>query len=173
VSDHLPASAADAKCDTSVSDPTGLANDILDQELRFETGEVRWLKRQVDESGATLAIVVFPCRENVYPSHSKWAPRIRKEYPLVVNAFRELSITEGIPFTELSPVFIEKAKGQQPLYYDGKFETHPTPAGYRVIAESVAQFLVEQGVVPRAKFHLEGRSTAGGEAIGSRVCRTQ
>ena len=50
---------------------------------------------------------------------------------------------------------MEKAKGEQPLFYDGKFETHPTPAGYRVIAEGVADFLVAQGVVPR------GRSTTG------------
>ena len=74
---------------------------------------------------------------------------------IVVKALHDLSMAEGIPFTELSPVFIEKAKGEQPLYYDGKFETHPTPAGYRVIAEAVADFLVERGIVPRE------RSTAG------------
>jgi lysophospholipase L1-like esterase len=142
--------------DTIVSDPTNPANDLLDQELRFETGEVRWLKRQVEASGATLVIVVLPCRENIYPSQSKWAPRIRKEYPMVTDALWKLSLAEGIPFTELTSVFIEKAKGQHPLYYDGKFETHPTPAGYRVIAEAVAQFLVERGVVPQAKSATEG-----------------
>jgi lysophospholipase L1-like esterase len=141
--------------DSAASDPTSPSNDVLDAELRFETGEVRWLKQQVEQSGAGFAVVVLPCRENVYPSQSRFAPRIRKEYPLVVKALRDLSVAEGIPFTELSPVFIEKAKGEQPLYYDGKFETHPTPAGYRVIAEGVADFLVEQGVVPR------GRSTTG------------
>jgi lysophospholipase L1-like esterase len=141
--------------DSAASDPTSPSNDVLDAELRFETGEVRWLKQQVEQSGAGFAVVVLPCRENVYPSQSRFAPRIRKEYPLVVKALRDLSVAEGIPFTELSPVFIEKAKGEQPLYYDGKFETHPTPAGYRVIAEGLADFLVEQGVVPR------GRSSTG------------
>ncbi len=139
----------------SVSDPTNPANDVVDEELRVETGEVRWLKQQVDRSGAAFAVVVLPCRENVYPSQSRFAPRIRREYPQVVKALYHLSMAEGIPFTELSPVFIEKAKGEQPLYYNGKFETHPTPAGYRVIAEAVADFLVERGVVPRE------RSTAG------------
>lgn len=141
--------------DSAFSDPTSPANDVVEEELRFETGEARWLKQRVEQSGAAFAVVVMPCRENIYPSQSRFAPRIRKEYPLVVKALRDLSLAEGIPFTELSPVFMEKAKGEQPLFYDGKFETHPTPAGYRVIAEGVADFLVAQGVVPR------GRSTTG------------
>jgi lysophospholipase L1-like esterase len=139
--------------DSTVSDPTSPTDDVLDKELRFETGEVRWLKQRVEQSGAGFAVVVLPCRENVYPSQSRFAPRIRREYPLVVKALHDLSMAEGIPFTELSSIFIEKAKGEQPLYYDGKFETHPTPAGYRVIADAVAEFLVKRGVVPR------GRST--------------
>ena len=139
--------------DSAVSDPTRPSNDVLYQELRFETGEVRWLKQRVEQSGAAFAVVAFPCRENVYPSQSQFAPRIRKEYPIVVKALHDVSAAEAIPFTELSSVFMEKASGEQALYYDGKFETHPTPAGYRVIAEGVADFLVKQGLVPR------GRST--------------
>jgi hypothetical protein len=138
---------------SSVSDPTSPANDVVAKELRFETGEVKWLKQRVDQSGAGFAVVVLPCRENVYPSQSRFASRIRREYPLVVKAVHDLSMAEGIPFTELSSIFIEQANEEQPLYYDGKFETHPTPAGYRVIANAVAEFLVERGVVPR------GRST--------------
>jgi lysophospholipase L1-like esterase len=134
--------------DSPAADPTSPGNDVLDQELRYEIGEVKWLKQRVEESGATFAIVVLPCRENVYPSQSIWAPRIRKEYPLVVNALRKLSAAEGIPFTELSPVFREKAKGEPALFYNSKYETHPTPAGYRLIAEGVADFLVKQGIVP-------------------------
>lgn len=141
--------------DSSASDPTSPSDDLLDKELRFETGEVTWLKQRVDQSGADFAVVVMPCRENVYPSQSRFAPRIRREYPQVVKALQDVSMSEGIPFTELSPLFLEKAKGEQPLYYDGKFETHPTPAGYRVIAEGVAEFLIERGIVPRA------RSTTG------------
>jgi lysophospholipase L1-like esterase len=141
--------------DSVVSDPTSPADDVLDRELRVETGEVQWLKQRVEQSGAAFAVVVLPCRENVYPSQSRFAPRIRREYPFVVNALRRMSVAEGFPFTELSSVFIEKAKGEPPLYYDGKFETHPTPAGYRVIADGVADFLVKQGLVPR------GRSTTG------------
>ncbi|HZP23293.1 MAG TPA: hypothetical protein VFB04_07595 [Terriglobales bacterium] len=141
--------------DAALSDPTSPPSDLLDQELRIETGEVKWLKQQVAESGARFAIAVLPCRENIYSSQSKWGPRIRKEYPRVVEALHELSLAEGIPFTELSAAFIRKAKGEPPLYYTGKFETHPTPAGYRVIAEAVAEFLVEQEVVRRARSQRE------------------
>jgi lysophospholipase L1-like esterase len=137
--------------DPIASDPTKPPRDVVDQELRVETAEVRWLKQQVNKSGATFIVVVLPCRENIYPSKSKWGPRIRSEYPRVVNALRQLSVREAIPVAELSPVFMERATGKTPLYYDGKFETHPTPAGYRVIAEGVANFLVEQGVVPGSR----------------------
>jgi lysophospholipase L1-like esterase len=136
---------------SAASDPTSPSDDVVEWELRFETGEVSWLKQRVEQSGAAFAVVVMPCRENIYPSQSRFARRLRKEYPVVVKALRDQSLAEGIPFTELSPVFLEKAKGEQPLFYDGKFETHPTPAGYRVIAEGVADFLVEQGVVPRER----------------------
>ena len=145
----------DSALGATVSDPTSPASEVLSEELRFETGEVMWLKERVEQSGATFAIVVLPCRENVYPSRSRWASRIRREYPLVVNGLRSLSTAEGIPFTELSSMLLRKSEGGQPLYYDGKFETHPTPAGYQVIADTVAAFLVERAVVPR------GRSTTG------------
>lgn len=131
--------------DSALNDPTSPPNL---EELRFQAGEVKWLKERVEQSVAGFAMVVLPCRENVYSSQSQWAPKIRREYPLVVNALQDVSVAEGIPFTELSSVLIEKAKGGQPLYYDGKFETHPTPAGYRAIADAVSAFLVERGVVP-------------------------
>jgi lysophospholipase L1-like esterase len=115
-----------------------------------------WLKERVEQSGANFAIVVLPCRETIYPSDSRWAPKIRRDYPLVVNALHGLSTAEGIPFTELSPMFRQKSKEGQPLYYDGKFETHPTPAGYRVIADAVAAFLVERAIVPPARSTTTG-----------------
>ena len=146
----------DAALGVPVSDPTSPASDLLDEGLRLETGEVMWLKERVEQSGASFVIVVLPCRENVYPSNSRWASRIRREYPLVVNALRGLSTAEGIPFIELSPVFRQKSEGRQPLFYDSKFETHPTPAGYRVIADAVAAFLVERRVVPQGKSPTSG-----------------
>lgn len=136
---------------STVSDPTSPTKELVEEELRFESGEVMWLKGRVEQSGAAFAVVVLPCRENIYRSQSRWAPRIRKEYPLVVNALHGLSMAEGIPFTELSSVLIEESDAEPPLYYDGEFETHPTPAGYRVIAHAVAAFLVERALMPRGK----------------------
>jgi len=120
----------------------------------FDLKLEKWgVKQRADQLRASFAVVVLPCRENVYPSQSRFAPRIRKEYTFVVKALHNLSIAEGFPFAELSPVFIEKAKGEEPLYYEGKFETPPTPLGYRVIGDGVADILVKQRMVPR------GRST--------------
>ena len=137
--------------EAATSDPASPSGDLLDQELRIETAEVTWLKQQVEASGAAFAVAALPCRENIYPSYSMWAPRIRKEYPLVMGALRKLSVAQNIPFTDLSPLFMDKARVGPPLYYDSKFETHPTPAGYRVIAEGVAEFLVQRELILPAR----------------------
>ena len=118
-------------------------------ELKLEAGELVWLKQRVDQSGARLAVAVLPCRDNVYDIvPTKWTEQIRREYPLVVSVLRDVSAKEGMPFTELAGALREASKDSPPLYYDGKYETHPTPAGYRAIAEAIAAFLVENKVIP-------------------------
>jgi len=108
-----------------------------------------WLKKQVEESGARLAVVVLPCRENVYLSQSPQADEIQRGYAAVVTVLRDVAAKEDIPFAEVVPALRKTAiQSQQLLYYDGRFETHPTPAGYRAIAKGVAAFLLESGFIP-------------------------
>ena len=120
-------------------------------ELKREAGEVLWLNELVKQSGARMAIAVLPCRENIYDdAPSKWIDQARREYPLVVSTLRDVSSSQGMPFTELSGTLRDIARHSPPLYYHGKYETHPTPAGYRAIAEAVAGFLLEQRLIPPA-----------------------
>jgi lysophospholipase L1-like esterase len=123
-------------------------DEVRDMALPLESGEVSWLKERVEQSGARFAVAVLPCRENIYPSQSRWSDRIRREYPQIVEVLRSLSSREGIPFTDIAPELRERAQRmREPLYYD-RFDTHPTPVGYRAIAEIIASFLLEQQVVP-------------------------
>ena len=120
-------------------------------ELKREAGEVLWLSQQVKQSGARMAVAVLPCRENVYnDAPSKWIDQARGEYPLVVSSLRDVSSNQGMPFTELSGTLRDIARNSPPLYYNGKYETHPTPAGYRAIAEVIAGFLVDQRLLSPA-----------------------
>lgn len=129
--------------------PPGTANHLEKGALLLEAAEVVWLKERVEKAGARLAVTVLPCRENVYPSPSPRADDTRREYTAIVNVLRDVTTKEGIPFTDVASALRKTARRpQQSLYYDGPLETHPTPAGYRAIAESVAAFLLEGAVIP-------------------------
>jgi lysophospholipase L1-like esterase len=112
-------------------------------------GEVRWLKEQVQTSGARLAVVFVPCRETIYASQASWANEVQEESPAIVACLREVTSKQGIPFADLTPVIRERARQlDEPLYYNGQLDTHPTPKGYRIMAEAVTTFLSERRIIP-------------------------
>lgn len=117
--------------------------------LSLESAEVMWLKEQAEQSGGRLVVIVVPCRENIYTSESPQANEIRREFADVVNVLHDITAKAKVPFADLAPR-LRPAATQSPqlLYYDGRFETHPTPAGYWVIADEVARFLRQAGIVP-------------------------
>ncbi|PYV38393.1 MAG: hypothetical protein DMG06_25770 [Acidobacteria bacterium] len=129
--------------------PIGHAERFHEQGLPRLAGEVSWLKEQVQASGSRLTVVFVPCRETIYSSQALWAHEVQQESPSIVACLRELTSKDGIPFTDLTPVIRERA-GQldEPLYYNGPLDTHPTPKGYRIIAEAVAAFLSGTRVIP-------------------------
>jgi SGNH hydrolase-like domain, acetyltransferase AlgX len=127
--------------------PDGTSHHLQEDALSLEMAEVMWLKTEVEGSGARLAVVILPCRENVYSSQSPQAKEIERDYAAVVAALRDLTAKEDIPLAEVAPALRKTAtQSQQLLYYDGRLETHPTPAGYRLIAKEVAAFLLESGL---------------------------
>jgi lysophospholipase L1-like esterase len=116
--------------------------------LALMAGEVMWLEQRVSGEGARLAVTFVPCRESVYPSQVPWAAAVAWKSPAMVERLQELSSRENIPFADLTPPVRERARRiNEPLYYNGRLDTHPTPTGYRVIAELVAQFLFEKELI--------------------------
>jgi len=118
------------------------------QGLALMAGEVVWLDQRVKASGARLVVAFLPCRETIYPSLAPWAEEVRWKSARMVERLQELTSKENIPFTNLTLPVRERAHQlNQPLYYNGRLDTHPNPEGYRVIAELVAQFLFEKELI--------------------------
>ena len=143
--------------DFAQQESSASANAEHNRALLLESAEVMWLSERVEDSGARLVVIVLPCRENVYPARSPQAEQIRREYAAVVTTLRAATTQARVPFADLGPELRSTAAhSSQPLFYDGRFETHPTPAGYRAIAQEVAEFLREAGVIPLSGGRLPG-----------------
>lgn len=115
--------------------------------LPLAVAEARWLNGRVRESGARLAIVVAPFRESVYPADGWWADELRWKSKALSEAVAAAAMEDGIPFLDATDALRERARfSSAPLFYDGP-DTHPTPHGYRALAEAVARWLREAGLV--------------------------
>jgi lysophospholipase L1-like esterase len=109
--------------------------------LALLAAELRWLRDRAGEDGADLAVVLVPFRESVYPASGWWADELRWKTAAVGDAAARACGEMDVPFRDLTPLMAARARAAAaPLYYEGA-ETHPTPAGYRAIAEEVAAFL--------------------------------
>jgi len=103
--------------------------------------------------GAKLAVAVVSTREEVYPEWWEEAVQAHpamKERTWDVDAPRKRIVqicqARGIPVMELTPIFRARHDGE-PLHFhrDG----HWTPAGHRIAAESIANFLVKEGLLTK------------------------
>ena len=112
--------------------------------LALLAGELRWLRERTREDGAGLAVVLLPFRVSVYPDGGWWADELRWKTAAIAEAADRTCREMAVPFRDLTPALVERARATPtPLYHDG-IETHPTPAGYRAIAEEVAAFLLQR-----------------------------
>jgi len=112
--------------------------------LPLLAGEVAWLNRRVQQSGARLAVVFVPFRETIYPDSRVPKPEIDKAGEMIAT-LAQVCAREKIPFHDTtSEMKAEAAAGKVPLYYMSDYDAHPTPAGYRAIAQNVAAFIVSQ-----------------------------
>ena len=112
--------------------------DALDAALRLTAAEIRWLDGQVRESGGRLFVIYMPQRQAIYP------PRTEEERLLeerLAAMLQDLCAKEQIPFSDLTPATrAEAAHSSQPIYYTRR-DLHPTPQGYAVFAQQVAELV--------------------------------
>lgn len=112
--------------------------------LALLAAELRWLRERTREDGTGLAVVLIPFRESVYPARGWWPDELRWKTAAIAEAAERTCREMAAPFRDLTPALAGRAgSAGAPLYHEG-VETHPTPAGYRAIAEEVATFLLER-----------------------------
>jgi lysophospholipase L1-like esterase len=130
---------------SSQAQPAGMDEQFRKKGLALMAGEMVWLEQRVKASGARLAVVFVPCRETVYPSDAPWAEEVRWKSVAMVERLQDMTSKQNIPFVDLTSSIRERSsRVREPLYYNGRLDTHPDPLGYRIIAELVAQFLLEK-----------------------------
>ena len=111
--------------------------------LRLLGGEVEWLDRQVRAAGGQLLVVFVPFRQTVYGQLPKTNPVVSKSAAMVETLTR-ICAQYNIPFRDLtSEMRTSGASGQPPIYYT-KYDAHPTPTGYKLIADLISPTVVEE-----------------------------
>ena len=109
--------------------------------LRLLAGEVQWLNEKVRSSGARMIVVFVPFRESVY-GHTPATNRVVRESLAMVETLSSVCAKNNIPFHDLtSEMRTAAAGGQQPLFYT-KYDAHPTPVGYQLIADLVSPMVL-------------------------------
>ncbi len=110
--------------------------------LRLLAGEVEWLDKKVRSSGARLIVVFVPFRESVY-GQTPTTNRVVRESLAMVETLSGVCAKNSIPFHDLtSEMRTAAATAQQPLFYT-KYDAHPTPLGYQLIADLVSPMVLD------------------------------
>jgi len=117
------------------------------------------LKRRLESRGIKFLIIAIPNRfelSNLRRDNHRNVP-LDKIRILPGRRFKRIAEQNGIPFMDMLPVF--KAKRREMLdgkiSYDPLYVTfdsiHLNPTGHRLVAESLEQMLIANGIVPRKK----------------------
>jgi lysophospholipase L1-like esterase len=102
--------------------------------------EIARLHEAARADGAALVVVLVPFRESVYGDAGWWADELRWKTREIGDAAAAACAARGIAFRDVTAALVRRAAAAPALYHAGA-ETHPTPAGYRAIAEEVAGLL--------------------------------
>jgi lysophospholipase L1-like esterase len=114
--------------------------------LSLLRAELRLLARSAAGNGSALAVVFVPFRQGVYGDPGWWADELRWKSQATADAAAVVLAGHGVPFLDLTGALSRRARTSPPLYHQGG-ETHPTPAGYRAIAEELAVWLEASGAL--------------------------
>ena len=114
--------------------------------LSLLRAELRTLIRDTARDGSALAVVFVPFRQGVYGDEGWWADELRWKSQAIADAAAVVLASHGVPFLDATPVLARRARTAPALYHQGE-ETHPTPEGYRAIAEDVAAWLQASGAL--------------------------
>ena len=131
-------------------------DETLDYAYQITDGIFSQLATEAGQIGAKSAIIVVPLKEAVYYElGSPYREQFEAEYPDLKNVNPELPsqkinalmTPKGVPVLDLQPFFVEHLKrGGGVLYWE--VDSHWNVPGNRFSGERVAQWLIEQKLVP-------------------------
>jgi lysophospholipase L1-like esterase len=96
---------------------------------------LRHMDRSCREHGVQLVFVYFPAYNQIYQEHASL--RIR-------DVLARQCRSAGIPFCDLTPAF--RSEGRKRVLHLAPLDFHPNPAGNRLIARTVGDFLIARGL---------------------------
>ena len=140
----LVATRAHAMGGRNLADVT--ADRLGSEDLAIMRGEIRWLRERLP-AGTRLAIVFLPGAE-AFDRARRGAAAVVGKSAQIVTTLHEISREDGVPFLDLGPVL---GRDASPAHFYFEKDPHPNAAGYAAIANAVASWLAEQGLVARQK----------------------
>lgn len=132
-------------------------DDELNYAYQVTTGIYSQLSNEADKIGAETALIIAPINEavdvDVNPDHRAFMiarePILEGADPSLPNlVFSELMQVEGVPVLDLHPSFVSHLKGGgEPVYWNAT-AVHWNVLGNRLAGEKIAEWLIEQKLVP-------------------------
>lgn len=135
----------------------------LEGALRLTAAEIRWLKGEVGRSGGRLYVVYMPQLWAIYPAQTEFD---RLEEERLAAMLQNLCEQEQIPFSDLMPAMRAAAAASSQHIYYTRPEFHPTPRGYAVFAQQVAELVRNE---TRSSGKTPNPTPPGGQRAGKRV----
>jgi lysophospholipase L1-like esterase len=120
--------------------------EFREEGLTLVRAELRRLARVTADEASAVAVVFVPFRQSVYDDEGWWAEELRWKSKAIAEAAAAELLPRGVPFLDVTPAMARRAHAAPSLYHEGG-ETHPTPAGYRAVAEEVADWLESSGAL--------------------------
>ena len=116
---------------------------LSSDDLTYWRGEIRWLQERLAPS-TRLAIVFLPSAESF--SARSGALEVLTKSKQIVEALEEAASEDQTVFLNMLSVLDSRPHPEQ-LYFAR--DPHPNAAGNLVIAEEVADFLIDKGIIAR------------------------
>lgn len=132
-------------------------DDTLNWAYQVTVGAYSQLATEAAQQGAETALVIAPINQAVnFEVKPDWRAAIIATEPVLQNGsptlanqtFTELMTAEGVPVLDLHPYFVaHMQQGGESIYWEEN-AVHWTVAGNRLAGETMAEWLIEQGLVP-------------------------
>jgi hypothetical protein len=134
-----------------------LDHDICDRDVQARMLSAGWpLTRQalqdtlvqLDQTGATLVILIVPSKEQVYWPQFRQVASVSPDYNVdqLIEPLRQFCAAEKLHCLDLTPAFRAEAQKGKQLYFP--IDIHWNAAGHTLVAQVVENYLRQENLLP-------------------------